>query len=87
VGLLGTITVMMGTFRVVALHLARDPQADTTGITVGIGEALITTASGILIAVTCLIFYNIFQSWADSLMDAAEVIAADLLEAHEEHHA
>lgn len=84
VGLLGTITGMMGTFRVVAMHLARDPNADTAGITVGIGEALITTATGILIAVTSLIFHQIFTTWAESHFDAAEVVAADIIEAHEE---
>ena len=84
VGLLGTITGMMGTFRVVARQLSHDPTADTSGVTVGIGEALITTATGILIAVTCLVFHNLFQSWSDIRMDAAEVVAAEVVEALEQ---
>ncbi|MBM3461409.1 MAG: MotA/TolQ/ExbB proton channel family protein [Armatimonadetes bacterium] len=80
VGLLGTITGMMGTFRVVALHLSKDPQADTSGITMGIGEALTATATGISIAVVCLVFYNMFQEWQEGQMDACEAVAADILE-------
>ena len=85
VGLLGTIVGMMSTFRVVAQHLAKDPNADTSSVTAGIGEALITTATGIVVAVVCLIFHNIFQAWADTQMDAAEVVAADVIEALAEH--
>lgn len=81
IGLLGTIVGMMSTFRVVAQHLAKDPNADTSSVTAGIGEALITTATGITVAVLCLIFHNMFQSWADARMDAAEVVAADVIEA------
>lgn len=80
IGLLGTIVGMMSTFRVVAQHLAKDPNADTSSVTAGIGEALITTATGIAVAVLCLVFHNIFQSWADARMDAAEVVAADVVE-------
>jgi biopolymer transport protein ExbB len=80
VGLLGTITGMMGVFRVVAQRLSQNPNADTSGITVGIGEALIATATGILIAVVCLIFHNLFQSWMDDQMDTCEAAAADVLE-------
>lgn len=80
-GLLGTIVGMMSTFRVVAQHLAKDPNADTSSVTAGIGEALITTATGIAVALLCLFFHNIFQGWADARMDAAEVVAADVIEA------
>jgi biopolymer transport protein ExbB len=80
-GLLGTITGMMGTFRVVAERVAHNAGADTSGVTLGIGEALITTATGILIAVVCLVFHNLFQGWSDSLLNAAETVAAEVVEA------
>lgn len=80
VGLLGTITGMMGVFRVVAQRLAHDPSADTSHITAGIGEALVATAFGILIAVFAIIAYNAYRSWADGLMDESELVAADLLQ-------
>lgn len=82
IGLLGTITGMMGTFRTVALHLAHEPSSDTSGVTAGIGEALVATATGITIAVTCLVFYSIFQNLADAHIDGAEALGADLLALH-----
>lgn len=82
IGLLGTITGMMGVFRVVAQKLANDPNANTTGITAGIGEALIATATGILVAVLALFIHNIFQSWTDAQLDEAERVAEELRMAH-----
>lgn len=75
VGLLGTIMGMMGVFRSVAQKLGADPHANTTGITAGIGEALIATATGILVAVMALIIHNICQSVAESRMTEAEQTA------------
>jgi biopolymer transport protein ExbB len=82
VGLLGTITGMMGVFRSVAAKLSSDPHANTTGITAGIGEALIATATGILVAVLALIIHNICQSVAESRMTEAEQTAESIRLAH-----
>jgi biopolymer transport protein ExbB len=90
IGLLGTITGMMGVFRAVAMKLADNPNADTTGILAGIGEALIATATGILLAVVALLAHNLFQSLAESQMDSAERVADQLILAHSQtgiHHA
>jgi biopolymer transport protein ExbB len=72
IGLLGTITGMMGVFRAVSEKISHNPQADTSGILAGIGEALIATASGILLAVICLFFHNIFQGLAERQMDLTQ---------------
>ena len=82
VGLLGTITGMMGVFRSVAQKLNSDPHANTTGITAGIGEALIATATGILVAVLALIIHNICQSMAEARMTEAEQTAESIRLAH-----
>ena len=82
VGLLGTITGMMSVFRTVAGKLANDPHANTSGITAGIGEALIATATGILVAVIALFIHNSFQSWAEAHLDEAERVADELKLAH-----
>ena len=82
IGLLGTITGMMGVFRSVAQKLSSDPHANTTGITAGIGEALIATATGILVAVLALIIHNICQSMAESRMTEAEQTAESIRLAH-----
>ena len=82
VGLLGTITGMMGVFQSVAQKLNSDPHANTTGITAGIGEALIATATGILVAVLALIIHNICQSVAESRMTETEQTAECIRLAH-----
>lgn len=75
VGLLGTITGMMGVFTAVAQKLGADPHANTTGITAGIGEALIATATGILVAVLALLIHSVFQAVAEARMTEAEQTA------------
>jgi biopolymer transport protein ExbB len=84
VGLLGTIVGMMGIFHVVAERLAHDPHADTNGITAGIGEALISTASGIFLAVLSLLFNNLFVRLAEIQIERADLIASDLLLAYDQ---
>jgi biopolymer transport protein ExbB len=78
IGLLGTIMGMMGVFRTVAQKLANDPHANTTGITAGIGEALVATATGIFVAVLALLIHNAFQGLAESRMSEAEQTAETL---------
>lgn len=75
IGLMGTITGMMGVFRTVAQKLANDPHANTTGITAGIGEALVATATGIFVAVLALFIHNAFQGLAEQRMSEAEQTA------------
>lgn len=78
-GLLGTITGLMGVFRVVADKLSRNPHADTSGITGGIAESLIATATGISIAVIALIFYNLFNALNEGIISETERQATHLI--------
>ena len=82
IGLLGTITGMMGVFRAVAQKLGADPHANTTGITAGIGEALVATATGILVAVMALLIHNVCQAQAEARMTEAEQTAESVRLAH-----
>ncbi len=84
IGLLGTITGMMGVFRAVSFKLSQNPQADTSSILAGIGEALVATAAGILIAVVSLVVHNFFQRLAEQQMDQAQDVANQLLDLHSE---
>ncbi len=59
-GLLGTVLGLiqsLGSIRISDLGTA-----STAGVTLGIGEALITTATGLIIAITTLAFYRLFQA-------------------------
>lgn len=57
VGLLGTVTGMIKAFKNLATFGAGDP----TIVAGGISEALITTASGLIIAIPTIFAYNIFS--------------------------
>ena len=57
-GFLGTVTGMIGAFD----SLAKTTQVDPRVVSKGISEALITTASGLIIALPALIFYNWFSA-------------------------
>ena len=84
IGLLGTITGMMGVFRSVSEKISANPQADTSNILAGIGEALVATATGILVAVFCLFVHNLFQRLAERQMEESQVLANQLLQMSEE---
>ena len=84
IGLLGTITGMMSVFRQVAVKMTQQPQADTSGILAGIGEALIATASGIMVAVACLLAHNLFQFLAERQMERTRSLSRELLNLYEE---
>ncbi|MBD3880257.1 MotA/TolQ/ExbB proton channel family protein [Phormidium tenue FACHB-886] len=60
-GLLGTVLGLIGSLSSIRLgDLGTD---STAGATLGIAEALITTAAGLIIAITALAFYRLFQSF------------------------
>ena len=63
VGLLGTVQGMIRAFAA----MANTGAPDTTGLAVGISEALVNTFFGILAAALGIIFYNLFNSIIDSL--------------------
>lgn len=78
IGLLGTITGMMGVFRAVSEKLAQNPQADTSHILAGIGEALIATATGIVVAVVALLAHNLFLAQAEKTMATCQQVVNEL---------
>jgi biopolymer transport protein ExbB len=73
-GLLGTITGMISAFGIVSEAGLGQPHA----ITGGIAEALIATATGLLIAIMTLIPYNYFRSKVEQLADTLEEQATRL---------
>lgn len=63
-GLLGTVTGMIGAFSSMARHGAGDP----TLLASGISQALVTTASGLAVAIPALVFYNFYQKKVEKAM-------------------
>jgi len=73
-GLLGTITGMIGAFGIVSETGLGQP----TAITGGVAEALIATATGLFIAIMTLLPYNYFRSKVEQLTERMEEQATRL---------
>jgi biopolymer transport protein ExbB len=76
-GLLGTITGMMASFRVLSEKGVNEPNA----ITGGVAEALIATATGLVIALVCLVAYNYLSDRVKNFIYEVEGAASKLIEA------
>ncbi len=76
-GLLGTITGMMNSFRVLSEKGVNEPNA----ITGGVAEALIATATGLVIALLCLVAYNYLSTRVRNFIYEIESVASQLAEA------
>lgn len=77
-GLLGTVTGIIKSFNVLgAMGGAGTPQA----LSVGIAEALITTAAGLIIAIPSMILYNWLNSIIDRRVEEMNRRATDVVDA------
>lgn len=75
-GFLGTVTGMMAAF----VALAQFGQSNPAAVAHGIGEAMMTTAAGLVIAVPTQLAFNALQDWAHRLEGDLEGVANTLLE-------
>lgn len=75
-GLLGTVIGMIKVFSAITLHGVGDP----TILSGGISEALITTATGLTVAIPSLIFYRYLRGKVDKLTLRMEEEALRLVE-------
>jgi biopolymer transport protein ExbB len=73
-GLHGTVVGMIGSFNIMSEAGMGQPHA----VTGGVAEALIATASGLLIAILTLIPYNYFSMRVEKEMDAMEHFSSSL---------
>ncbi|MGL4884051.1 MAG: MotA/TolQ/ExbB proton channel family protein [Waterburya sp.] len=65
-GLFGTVWGLIQALS--AIKISDLGTADSSGVTLGIGEALISTAAGLLVAIISLSFYRMFQAfWANQV--------------------
>ena len=70
-GILGTVTGIIKTFGAVSASAASGA-ANPLAATAGVGEALITTAAGLVASLVLLFPYNILDSMADDGREAPE---------------
>jgi biopolymer transport protein ExbB len=75
-GLLGTISGMIGAFHLFGSSGLVDPGA----VTGGVAEALVATAIGISIAVVCLFAFNLFSRTEAQVMDEMERLGTRLVD-------
>lgn len=73
-GILGTVTGIIFSFTILGQAGVDDPAA----VTAGIGQALITTAFGLVIAIFSLIPYNYFSDRVEKATDEMEKYATTL---------
>ena len=59
-GLLGTVLGLIESLR--SIRLGDLGTSSAAGVTLGIGEALIATATGLIVAIVSLVFYRLFQA-------------------------
>ena len=74
-GLLGTVTGMINAFTTIALEGTGDPQQ----LAGGISQALLTTAGGLTIAIPCLIFFQLFDSWVNRHMVEISQVSTEIV--------
>ena len=75
-GMTGTVTGMIRSFDVMAASAGLDPGA----VAGGIGEALITTAAGLLIAIPAVIAHSAFSKRIEDYTVTIETCVTDILE-------
>ena len=85
-GLLGTVAGMIKAF---AQIQAKMGVVNPSDLAEGIGNALITTAAGLVVAIPTLVLYNYFVAKVDSMIFDMEISSSeivDLLTESERHH-
>ena len=75
VGLFGTVLGIMRAFR----DIGAAGSAGGAVVAAGIAEALITTATGLLVAIVAVIAYNHLIGWAQTIVEATELNAEELV--------
>ena len=77
VGLFGTVIGIIRAFADIAQNVGGGPEV----VAAGIGEALVTTAGGLLVAIPALVGYNYFVRRIQRMVEEIDLAAFDLIEA------
>jgi biopolymer transport protein ExbB len=76
IGFLGTVTGMIGAFEAIV----QAGEVEATVVAKGISEALITTATGLIIAAPMVLFHTLFSSMIDRYSRDMEQAASSLVD-------
>jgi len=76
-GLLGTVAGMIKAFAEIQ---DKEGQVNPSDLAEGIGNALVTTAAGLTVAIPTLVIYNFFVSRVENMILEMEVSASELVE-------
>ncbi len=76
IGLLGTVFGMLQAFSAVALDIA---QAKPVVLANGVAQALITTASGLIVGIPAMMFYSYFRRKSSKLVSRLETASAEIM--------
>jgi len=76
-GLLGTVAGMIKAFAEIQ---DKEGQVNPSDLAEGIGNALVTTASGLTVAIPTLVIYNYFVSRVENMILEMEVSSSELVE-------
>jgi len=77
-GLLGTVLGMIQAFHAVPLQSA---SVKTTLLAAGISKAMVTTASGLIVAIPALIAYSYFRGQVQLVTNMIEIYSTDIIKA------
>ena len=77
-GLLGTVLGMIQAFHAVPLQSA---SVKTTLLAAGISKAMVTTASGLIVAIPALIAYSFFRGQVQQVTNMIEIYSTDIIKA------
>ena len=77
-GLLGTVLGMIQAFHAVPLQSA---SMKTTLLAAGISKAMVTTASGLIVAIPALIAYSYFRGQVQQITNTIEIYSTDIIKA------
>lgn len=75
-GLLGTVLGLIRSLR--SIRLGDLASSSATGVTLGIGESLIATATGLIVAILSLSFYRLFQGFVVNQVKVFRKAGSDL---------
>lgn len=75
-GLLGTVLGLIQSLR--SIRLGDLGTSSAAGVTLGIGESLISTATGLIVAMVSLVFYRLFQAFVVNQVKVFRKAGSDL---------